>query len=235
MPEILEVARTFDEWEIVDAPPALDPIVEPPPGMVGPHGFRLGLGTHPQRLVLQSENGRWLAQMQHDRIAVHERKVDRRPSFGNVRPKLDQVSQQVSRALGPLLLIPPYAPEIVEVIYENHITAGDGWDDFSELSQVLRFLAPLPADHPIAGMERASAAFSTVLQEEGQFAGRMHVVADPLIDDAGQQHLQLRLISRRYARERSLSAVLESCHTDIVEGFTAVTTEEMHKLWKRFR
>ena len=73
MPEIVAVARAFDDRQIIDAPPALDPIVEPPPGTIGPQGFRLSLGSPPQQLVPESDVGRWVAQMQHDRLAVHER------------------------------------------------------------------------------------------------------------------------------------------------------------------
>lgn len=82
------------------------------------------------------------------------------------------------------------------------------------------------ADHPW---------FLQVLTWDGEFAGRLRVQAEPA--QAGDEGpiLRLRLLSRRFVQGRELGSVLAQYHPDIVEGFTAVTTKQMHEIWGRFQ
>lgn len=235
MPEIIALARSFDGWQIFDAPPALDPIVEAEPGTGASMSFRLGLGQPPQRLILASDDGRWLAQVQQDRIAVHERRVEERPSFSRVHPKLTEITALVEQALSVPVLTTPHAPELVEVTYVNRIAAGAGWSDFNDLDHVLRVVAPFPEGTPFDQAESTSISMTSKLLDGETFVGRLHITAEPAADDNGQRQLQLGLISRRYTRSNNLSDTLDACHRDIVAGFTAVTTDDMHEIWERFQ
>jgi hypothetical protein len=76
IPEAVAVARELPDWRIVDAPPALPPIVEGEAPRPTQQAITLGLGTPPLRLILDSGDGRWLVQAQQDRVAVHERKTE---------------------------------------------------------------------------------------------------------------------------------------------------------------
>ncbi len=96
-------------------------------------------------------------------------------------------------------------------------------------------MAPFPDGPPFDGVERASVSLTSKLVDREAFIGRLHIVAEPVADEAGQLELQLGLISRRYIRDNELGDTLEECHRDIVTGFTAVTTDDMHKIWGRFR
>lgn len=234
--EAITVARAFDDYSVVDVPPALPPIVEARPGEPARQSFRLDLGSPPVRLILGSRDERWLVQLQQDRIAVHERGVKNRPSFKHVRPQVGRVAKKASAALGRELLGRAGHPaELVELIYENRLPTGKGWKSLSELHKVLRLLAP-PAKKPDVPVEQVSVAFSSILDSAGDFAGRLHVRAEPQIDlqtSAPQIHLQL--ISHRYCRQRAFTTVLNDSHRDIVEGFTAVTTPQMHRVWERYQ
>jgi len=127
MAEAVTVARAFEDYSVVDVPPALPPIVEARPGEPARQSFRLDLGAQPVRLILASRDDRWLIQLQQDRIAVHERRVKNRPSFKHVRPRLRKVATQASAALGRELLgRETHSAELVELIYDNRITAGEG-------------------------------------------------------------------------------------------------------------
>jgi uncharacterized protein (TIGR04255 family) len=234
MREATLVARAFDEWDIVDVPPALEPIVETPPGQPVPTSLRFGLGMPPVRLILQSGEGRWVAQIQQDRVAAHERRTHARPSFKNVKPKVLEFAQQAGDVLGRPLLKEPHAPELVEVIYENHILAGEGWSSFSELDHVLQAVQPTVGAPPWDRVEQVSFGFAFPLVDREEFRGRLRVTAEPAQQDS-RDMLHLRLISRRFVQNRELDSVLEECHTDIVEGFTAITTERMHEIWGRFQ
>lgn len=235
MGEAVAVAREFPEWEVVDVLPALEPIVETGPGHVASQGLRFGFGSPPVRLLLSSDHGRWLAQVQQDRIAAHERILESRPSFRNVAPKLKEVAQKASKALDRELLDEPYRPELVEVIYENRIVSGSGWNGLSDIASVVRILNTDAGQGWYATPEQSQIAFSYALLDGEDFKGRLRVIVEPGIQPDGTPSLQLRLISRRIVHDDAVDDVLEACHADIVNGFTAVTTEKMHDVWGRYR
>lgn len=237
MPEALAVARALPDWRIADVPPALSPIVEPEPGRPQQPSFNFSLGTPPVRVLLESPDGRWLAQVQQDRVAVHERKGESgvRPSFANVRPELERFVCAVSVGVGRPILTGDHRPELVEVIYENPIPPGEGWEGFGRLDQVLRVLAKPQLPAPFAEIEQGAVGLTFVLRRQDAFAGRLHVSVNPAIDASGAPMLHLRLMSRRYVGDHDLDVVLEECHRDIVEGFTAMTTDAMHRYWGRQR
>jgi len=233
MREAVAVSRAFEGWDVVDVLPALEPMVEPPPGHVVAPELRFGLGNPPVRVILSSEGSHWVAQVQQDRVAAHERKIAERPSFGNVSPQLASVAARAARALDTPLLDEPHRPEMVEVVYENEILAGEGWRDLSEMDQVLRVFSDAAGAEPYEAFEQAQIGFAYSLIEDDRFLGRLRVIADPQADPSGSQSIHLRLISRRIVDNHDLDSVLEQCHADIVLGFTAVTTERMHEIWGR--
>lgn len=235
MREAVSVSRAFDGWEVIDVPPALEPIVEAPSGHLVAPTLRFGLGNPPVRLLLGTEDGRWIAQIQQDRVAAHERKLTKRPSFANAAPQLRKVSARAAKALDRTLLEGEHRAEIVEVVYENQIPAGEGWTSFSQLNRVLRVVARTAGDPPYRTFEQAQVAFAYELVEDGEFLGRLRVIANPQVEPDGARSIHLRLIGRRVVGDRELDSVLAQCHADVVQGFTAVTTERMHKIWGRFR
>lgn len=89
---------------------------------------------------------------------MHERRVKKRPSFKHVRPQLLKVATQASAALGRELLGKQrHSAELVELIYDNRITAGKGWDKAADLHKVLRVVAP-PATESEVPIEQISVA-----------------------------------------------------------------------------
>lgn len=232
---IVALGREFADWKVVDAPPAIPPMSEGPAGQELPQAF-FTFGSPPVRVVLATEDGRWVAQFQQDRVAIHERKVAARPSFRNVGPKLAEFARRTSKALGVELFAADHRPDLVEVIYENRIAAADGgWDSFRDLHRILRFLNDTAGEAPYAAVEQAALAFSYALVDEDLLAGRLRIAADPQYDEAGRPVLSLRLTSRRFVGERDLDRIMEACHADIVRAFTAITTPHMHEQWGRFR
>ena len=233
--QVVAVGRELNEWNVVENPPAIPPMTEGPPGQPTPQAF-FSFGATPPRVVLAAGDDRWVAQIQQDRVAVHERKAAERPSFTNVRPKLMEFSERVGRAVGAELFSAAHAPDIIEVIYDNTIAAADGgWSTFSELNRVLRVLSGPPGEPPYDGVEQLSIGFSYTLTEGDQFAGRLRVIGEPQYDENALPVLALRIASRRFVRTPELERVLELAHADIVNGFTAITTDHMHDHWGRCR
>lgn len=159
--QVIALGREFDDWTVVDAPQAIPPMTEgPTPRTLGQHAI-IGFGTPPVRVILSTENGRWAGQIQQDRVAVHERKVDARPSFTNVAPMLHDFSKRASAALGTTVPSAAHAPDLVEVIYENRITPAAGrWSTLGELHRVLRVIDHPAGAPPFEDVEQATIAFS---------------------------------------------------------------------------
>lgn len=235
MREALTLARAFEDWEIVDVVDALEPIVEPPPGQVTGPALRFGLGSPPRRLLLSADGGRWVAQFQQDRLVLHERRIEQRPTFSAAAGKLREVTDRAAGAIGRPLFEPPNQAELVEVIYDNALRQGEGWSQLSELHQVLRIVAGRAGEEPFADVEQAQVGFTYVLLDEDRFAGRLRVLASPHIIPRELPSIRLQLISRRIVGGQDLEVVLKQSHADIVEAFTAVTTEHMHEVWRRTR
>lgn len=235
MPEAIEVAKVSPGWRVIAAPPALDPIVEPPPGQPMAPGLRLGFGVPPIRVLLE-EGPRWLAQLQQDRVAVHERRDEAvgRPSFKNVVPRLAEVRSAWSPVLRDSYFSGDADVELIEVTYLNWIPVGSGWDDLSELHKVLKVVnGPSGADLPF---ERVAINLSSVLvrgQEEA-FNGRLLVSAEPASRE-GIDGLHMQLISRRYVAGANVEGTMGDCHEDIVKAFAELTTENMHTIWGRYQ
>lgn len=235
MREAVAVSRAFEGWELVDVLPALEPIVEAPLGVATGHTLRLGLGTPPQRVVLSSDGGHRLAQVQQDRVAAHQRRDGERPSFAAVHTLLRQVTALASGGLQKMLLEPPHQAELVEVIYDNVVRMGGGWGDLANLDHLLRIVNEVPGAEPYDRPEQVQAGFTYLLREGQEFRGRLRVSAEPAIVPGEQPAIRLQLISRRIVGDRPLDSVLEQSHADIVNAFTAVTTDQMHEQWRRIR
>lgn len=99
------------------------------------------------------------------------------------------------------------------------------------LCVLARAAGAAPYDDP----EQITVAFSYVLEDGGAFAGRMHVESSPQFSPDGERIIHLRVTSRRYVRETPLQTILDRCHADIVEGFTAITTPQIQEEWGRFK
>jgi hypothetical protein len=232
---IVALGREFADWKVIEAPPAIPPMSEGPAGQELPQAF-LAFGNPPVRVLLATDDGRWVAQFQQDRVAVHERKISERPSFRNVAPQLSEVAGRVSQALGVELFSDDHWPDMVEVIYENRIAAADGgWTNFGDLYRVLRLLNEGAGDAPYDTVEQVAVGFSYALREGEALAGRLRVAADPQYDSDGGAVLGLRLVSRRFVGDAGLERVMAACHADIVSAFTAITTPHMHEQWERYR
>lgn len=236
--EMVSIARAFPDYQLLGPAPSIPPIVEVPLGAQGPQVLNFGFGEASQRLILESPDERWIVQIQQDRVAVHERKRPDRPSFKNLEPKLGEVVAAISGALERPLLEEPHTPELVELIYDNWMPIdSDGGPSaaYRRSNEALRVLARTAGQPPYGTPEHVTVAYSYALSDRGEFVGRLHVESSPQVVADGERIIHLRIFSRRYLRQSPLQAILDRCHADIVEGFTAITTPTVQKEWERVK
>jgi hypothetical protein len=156
-----------------------------------------------------------------------------------VRPKLDRFAALVSDTLVDDEGYGPARATLVELTYVNLVRPAEGvWANHDQLHRVLRLVSDKAGDEPYGVAERVSLRFSFPLYEaDTGFVGRLHVAAEPAYTPEGVPVLHLNLISRRIVETTGSGAeeVFDACHRDIVCGFVAITTTEMHTIWERFK
>lgn len=225
--ELVRMASQDVGWKL-SAEPALPPIVErPTPTLHAMPQFEIG--APPMRLIAEAPDGGWAAQYQRDRLVVHERKQQVRPSFSRVAPALQE---RVGR-----MPATPWIPELVELVYDNWIEFGTAdWQSWSEVGAVLRPFGDVGRLGD--GLEQASISATLPLSNaSGAFAGRLHFAAGPAQAPRADapSGLTVRIISRRYVADSTPELVLADCHADIVYAFARVTSDKMQKHWGRLR
>lgn len=127
-------------------------------------------------------------------------------------------------------------PEIdqCEVTYVNHFEVKKEIENFGNISKVLSFWSDLPSSGPLQTPEAVQFSLRYLMPEN---KGRLHVTLDPKVRVRdGKEILQMNLTARGNPGSSNLEEICEWFnlgHTWIVEGFTQLTTPEMHKLWGR--
>lgn len=133
------------------------------------------------------------------------------------------------------------APTRCEVVYVNHILSGDGWSQFGEMHKVIAGCAPLRQDTFLTTPEecRYAAKFPIRDPKSGQFLGRLTCAASPAFRRSDRRPLISLILT---ARGKPLGVGLQGvtdffalAHEWIVQGFTDLTTAEMHGIWGRTR
>lgn len=234
IPEIIRLDEAFgSDWSLFEAREALEAIVESPPGVPPAGRFGLGFGSPPQRAMFSGGDGRWLLQVQHDRVALNETRMPTsRPSARTAIPELRRQLAKVGPALGQDSLNGcPSTPELVELVYVNHIDESRGFTSWGDLGELLVGIGSSPGTARMTDPEGMQVAWSFPLNESGAFVGRFRAEVVP----AATGGIQLQLNSRRYVQGRDPFAVLEQCHEDIVCGFDDMTTPKAHEIWGKLR
>jgi hypothetical protein len=241
--EIVKVGEVLKEYELRELQGQLPPMQEVEPGQPEPLQLpQISFGPPQQRALYYGMDGRFVAQLQRDRIAINERRTPAEggedPSSENVWPALQQLADRVQNTLvEDGADYGPSRPTFVELTYVNAIEPAKGiWQTHGELHRVLRIVSATAGEQPWSRVERATIRFSFPLYAGDTFRGRLHVAAEPSYTEEGTPMLSLNLITRRLVdQSESLEAAFHASHCEAVRAFTAVTTPKMHEHWGRRR
>ena len=196
-------------------------------------GFPLG------RCWYLSEDGLRLIQIQPDRFVLNWRKLETEaeyPSYDELRGSfLDETRLFLEfvkeNQLGE------FEPTQCELTYVNHLPSGRGWSTLAEIGNVLALWSGHTSEAFLTAPEDVRLAWQYRFEEKGTPLGRLHVQAQSAsrISD-GSPILVLQLIGRGAPLGEDIEGVtrfLDKAHEWIVRGFTALTTDRMHKIWER--
>jgi uncharacterized protein (TIGR04255 family) len=189
-----------------------------------------------------SEDGLRLIQVQPDRFVLNWRKLDtdtKYPSYESLRTRfvaeltrfLEFVSEQ---GLGE------FTPTQCELTYVNHIDALRGRTARGELERVFSVWSSGPNlgfDFP--AIEEVKLNWQYRFDEGSQPLGRLHVqVQTATRTRDASAILMMNLTARGAPIGAGIDGILQFSdkgHAWIVHGFTALTTKQMHQLWRRTR
>ena len=192
------------------------------------------------RVWFLNEQKSELVQVQNDRFAHNWRKVGRGqayPRYENIR---DGFREEVSgferfvndEDLGALSV------SQCELTYVNHIEQSEAWKRHGQVEQVFRNWIPLPGGVFLPEPEDAFLQWRfRIRRKDDKAAGRLHVVAQPSWLVGSMNPVWLMNLT---ARGRPLGsgtggafAFFDLAREWIVRGFADLTTDGMHRRWRR--
>ncbi len=193
------------------------------------------------RVWFLNQDGTRLVQVQRDHFILNWRKLE----TGEPYPRYDTLRQTLVEELGRFQRFVEReglgALRAVqgELTYVNHIDAREADGSRKPLSRIVRIWAGDQAVGRLPQFEEASFQAHYIMRDGEKPVGRLHITLDPqrYIKDSAPLYA-LTLIARGVPPTADVSgalAFLDRGHEAIVEGFTAVTTPEMHATWERQR
>ncbi|MBM4093903.1 MAG: TIGR04255 family protein [Planctomycetes bacterium] len=223
--------------------PPLEPSFEQfGPRAGGQPEVRLELLSRPPapRLWFLNEEGTELVQVQRDRFVRNWRKKDesdKYPGYHRLREAFRQdfyaLCQLVSeRGWGSIEL------NQCEVTYVNLVTVGAEWSVHGELEKVITLFSSRYSDSDLGVPEEAAVDVKYVLNDDvDRPVGRLHVHAMPVLRASDNvPAIRLALTARGLPEGGGVDGALrffDRGREAIVRCFTSITTEAMHKNWKR--
>ncbi len=188
------------------------------------------------RTVFEDSSGNWILQLQQDRLLHNWRKADSEDEY----PRFPGVYDRFRAAWEAWKEF--WAEEgdgdidvnQYELTYVNHVPAGDGWSELSQIGEVFEDLR-WHSDHQFLPQPES-------LNWRLQFplpnrAGRLHVAVQQALRRSDHRPvLVCEMTARGFDRESSMEDWFLLAREWIVRGFADLTTEHAHKeIWRRTR
>ena len=193
--------------------------------------------SNPPRLWLQNHSGDRVAQIQHDRLVVNWRKGDlggEYPRYETIRESIQDSWRRLTTACSELGHDEPI-PSLCEVQYVNQLGAEQGWNSPQDTENLIVPWSGIGDDEFLPHDHLSGFGLHCHFPEERD--GWL-TIDGWTSGDSETKMMTLGLTSRGRALSEDLDSALsfmDTAHVWIVRGFTAVTTSEAHKIWRRTR
>lgn len=231
-----------DRYPRVEQQPPLSAIRE----QFEPKAVRIGFsieGSFPMfpmpRLWFLNSDGTRLIQVQRDHFIVNWRKLDTKteyPRYHAIRDRLVEEFERFHRFLKTQDLAMTAVAQ-TELTYVNHIDARQADGSRKPLSEIVQIWTREKPDGKLPQFEEASFHARYIMLEGDKPTGRLHINLEPQLYVRDNSPVYaLTLIARSAPPSADLDGALSSLdkgHKAIVEGFTEITTRQMHEVWGR--
>jgi hypothetical protein len=218
------MSETFDQ---VFTPPSIEIHLEAPASL--------------PRTWFASEDGVQLVQLQHDRLTLNWRELDREvsyPRYDALRARFSELLQHLVSALEDIGATP--LVNLCEVTYVNPIEYGGG-NGHPDLAKIINRLRSRPkgAFLPEAEDAQLHARWRIPAEEVGREglppAGRLYLSATPGLKPPDNTPIYLANLTAHVMPNGddpdSAMAALDVGHKWVVLGFKDLTTPQMHREW----
>jgi len=230
-----------DQFPKVEEHNALPPIVEPL-DMAQTVEVKLRISDRPPpvRLWFLNEEATRLIQVQNDRFVYNWRK--RGPSK-EPYPSYDVLIEDFMKHLESFCDFVAegkhgaFVPTMCEITYVDHIVAGQGWKDHSEMHKLIAPVSPQYSDDFLPPMESLLFNTSYLFKKGAKALGRLRVNANPAFRGKEKEPITVMNVGA-FAPPigpniEGIRKALDRAHEWTVRGFTSMTPKEMHKVWGR--
>jgi uncharacterized protein (TIGR04255 family) len=186
------------------------------------------------RVWFLDEEQNQLVQLQRDRLVVNWRKPDKLATY----PHYSQIIKRFKFALTALHnfveseQLGVIAPVQCEITYINHVQAS------ADAFRTVTVWTNEYSDDYLSDPEDVAFSIRYRMNDEaGKTLGRLHVAFQPAFQRSDRQPLVLLQLTARGKPEpedsEGIFQLFDHQHEWIVRGFTSLTTEKMHKEWRR--
>ena len=188
-----------------------------------------------------SEDKLRLVQVQPDRFVLNWRKLETEEAYPSYKTLRERFQTELSLFLEFIReeRLGEFSPQQCELTYINHLVAGTGWRQRSEIAQVIRPWSGETSEPYLPVLEDSRLSWQYRFDENAKPLGRLHVQFQSGVRVSDRTPVfVLNLIGRGAPLSNDTEGVLaftDRAHEWIVRGFTAITTERMHTVWERER
>lgn len=188
-----------------------------------------------------NDAGTELIQVQQDRFARNWRKitgVENYPRFEkHIRPSFKQDLLDFQQFIHDEK-IGQLQPNQCEVTYVNHIEVGDRGDEHGDIGRIVTLFNTKYTEKFLPDLEQGRISGAYIIpNNEGKPLGRLHFsVMCAYRHDTDIPILVVNLVARGSPDGKGVGGIMAFLDTGrewIVRGFAAITTPEMHKIWRR--
>jgi hypothetical protein len=189
----------------------------------------------PPRYWLMNRSKTVLLQLQRDRLVLNWRQIepgDTYPRFEPLRDSFEANYNRLEKAVSELAL-GALVPTQCQIDYINPVNPPRG---LGHLDDVLTVWNPTYSDGFLGTPEVVRLAQGYGIWAEGIFRGRLYISAEPAEALQGQGTIVLALTARGNPIGEGIGGVLAFFDLGrewIVRSFASITTETMHRSWKR--
>jgi uncharacterized protein (TIGR04255 family) len=224
----------------VETHPPIDRTIETfqrEPVVRSPVSFELVNPYMEPRVWFVAATGNELLQVQRDRFVVNWRRVnpdDQYPRYRHARSMLEQEYAVFEKFVADQKL-GKIVPNQCEVTYINQIQQCPVWDKHSQVGHVLNVMAPEFRDESLPTPEQFRFSAKYIMGPMDAPVGRLHLDFQPAFRTADRKPIfAMNLTARGKPMGTGFAgamAFIDLAREDIVRGFRALTTSQMHKEW----
>ena len=192
------------------------------------------------RILMVEQSEAELIQVQQDRFGYNWRKLKPEHTYPRYLSIRNEFVKQLT-AFEQFLAsehLEKIVPTQCEVMYVNQIFKEGVWQQHGELHKVIPSVTPHLSENFLPAPESMQFLFNyLIVNEEQKPLGRLYVSVEPSFRASDMEPIFLMsLVARGAPRSEGLEELLRTLdmeHEYIVRGFTALTSPEMHKAWRR--